>query len=59
MTFDPIISTKMACEPSIMDEESRFLSALAATRLWRIDEMRDKLILVDGHGVTVLRLVRL
>ena len=57
--FGPIISTKMACAPAIMDQESHFLSALADTRLWRIDETRDKLILVDAHGMTVLRLVRM
>jgi putative lipoprotein len=59
MSFGPIVSTKMACPPDIMDQESNFLSALADTRLWRIDETRDKLILVDAHGVTVLRLARL
>jgi putative lipoprotein len=59
MSFGPIISTKMACASAIMDQESLFLSALADTRLWRIDETRDKLILVDAHGVTVLRLVRM
>jgi putative lipoprotein len=59
MTFGPIISTKMACAPAIMDQESHFLSALADTRLWRIDETRDKLILVDAHGITVLRLAKM
>lgn len=59
MSFGPIMSTKMACAPAIMDQEIKFLAALEATRLWRIDEQRDKLILVDAHGVTVLRLVRM
>jgi putative lipoprotein len=59
LSFGPMISTKMACAPAIMDQESKFLSALGDTRLWRIDEQRDKLILVDAHGVTVLRLVRM
>lgn len=59
LSFGPMISTKMACAPAIMDQESKFLSALGDTRLWRFDEQRDKLILVDAHGVTVLRLVRL
>ena len=59
MTFGPIVSTKMACAPAIMDQESHFLSALADTRLWRIDETRDKLILVDAHGKTVLRLAKM
>jgi putative lipoprotein len=58
MSFGPIVSTKMAC-PAFSDHESNFLAALADTRLWRFDETRDKLILVDDRGVTVLRLVRL
>jgi putative lipoprotein len=57
--FGPMISTKMACAPDIMDQEGKFLSALGDARLWRIDEQRDKLILVDAHGITVLRLVRM
>ncbi|MGE3876302.1 MAG: YbaY family lipoprotein [Parvibaculaceae bacterium] len=59
MSFGPIISTKMACAPDIMDQEGHFLAALADTRLWRIDETRDKLILVDAKGITVLRLAKL
>jgi putative lipoprotein len=59
MSFGPIISTRMACAQDIMDQESHFLSALADTRLYRIDEIRDKLILVDAHGITVLRLIRI
>jgi putative lipoprotein len=59
ISFGPMISTKMACAPAIMDQESKFLSALGDTRLWRIDEQRDKLILVDANGLTVLRLIRM
>lgn len=59
MSFAPVMSTKMACAPAIMDQETKFLAALGDTRLWRIDEQRDKLILVDAHGVTVLRLARI
>jgi putative lipoprotein len=58
LRFGPMISTRMACAPAIMDQESRFLSALGDTRLWRFDEQRDKLILVDAKGITVLRLAR-
>lgn len=58
ISFGPMISTKMACAPAIMDQESKFLVALGDTRLWRIDEQRDKLILVDAKGITVLRLAR-
>jgi putative lipoprotein len=59
MNFAAVVSTKMACAQAVTDHESNFLSALADTRLWRFDETRDKLILVDAHGVTVLRLVRM
>jgi putative lipoprotein len=59
ISFGPMISTKMACPPAVMDQESKFLAALGDTRLWRIDEQRDRLILVDAHGVTVLRMARL
>lgn len=59
ISFSPMSSTKMACAPEIMDQESKFLLALGDARLWRIDEQRDKLILVDAHGVTILRLLRM
>lgn len=59
ISFGPMISTRMACAPAVMEQESKFLSALGDTRLWRLDEQRDKLILVDAHGVTVLRLARM
>jgi putative lipoprotein len=59
ISFGPMISTKMACAPAVMNQESDFLSALGDARLWRIDEQRDRLILVDAHGVTVLRLLRM
>ncbi|HTN98576.1 MAG TPA: META domain-containing protein [Nordella sp.] len=59
ISFSPMSSTEMACAPEIMDQESKFLSALGDARLWRIDEQRDKLILVDAHGVTILRLLRM
>ncbi len=57
--FRSMISAKMVCAPEIMDQETKFLSALGDARLWRIDEQRDKLILVDAHGVTILRLLRM
>lgn len=59
MSFGSIVSTKMSCSQAVTDHENLFLSALADTRLWRFDETWDKLILVDAHGVTVLRLVKM
>jgi putative lipoprotein len=54
-----MISTKMACAPDVMDRETNFLAALGDARLWRIDEQRDKLILIDDKGFTILKFVRL
>jgi putative lipoprotein len=59
ISFGPMISTKMACAPDVMDRETNFLAALGDARLWRIDEQRDKLILIDDKGFTILKFVRL
>lgn len=56
LRFSPIAGTRMACEPAAMDQEQRFHDALAATRGWRMDGAA--LVLTDGAGGTVLRLVR-
>lgn len=59
INFSPMSTTRMLCAEDVMDQEGKFLAALGDARLWRIDEQRDKLILVDGQGVTILRLVRM
>jgi putative lipoprotein len=49
MVMDKVFSTKMACTaPALMDQESRFLAALQATRSYRMDG--TKLVLLDGAG---------
>ena len=48
--------TRMACPPAVMEQESRFVAALAAVRGYRQDG--DALLLVDDSGRTLLRLVR-
>ena len=52
-----LISTKMACPPAVMDQESKFMSALQATRSYRMDE-GNKLVLSDATGASRLRFSR-
>jgi putative lipoprotein len=52
----PLISTKMACVPALMDQESRFLQALQAARSLKLEE--TKLVVLDEAGATRLRLDR-
>jgi heat shock protein HslJ len=52
----PLISTKMACVPALMDQESRFLQALQAARSLQLEE--TKLLVLDEAGATRLRLDR-
>lgn len=57
LIIDQVFSTKMACvAPALMDQETRFLEALQATRSYRMDG--TKLLLVDGAGKTRLRFDR-
>lgn len=52
----PLISTKMACVPALMDQENRFLQALQAARSLKLEE--TKLLVLDESGATRLRLDR-
>ena len=56
LRFGPIAGTRMACEAPAMEQETRFHDALATVRGWRRDG--PSLLLTDGVGATVLRLVR-
>jgi len=57
LLVDQVFSTKMACvAPALMDQETRFLQALQATRSYRMDG--TKLVLVDGEGKVRLRFDR-
>ena len=47
-------STRMACPPAVMDQESRFLAALGAVGKARREG--DKLLLLDGDGRVRMRL---
>jgi putative lipoprotein len=57
LIMDQVFATKMACAPeALMDQETRFLAALQATRSYRMDG--SKLVLVDGAGKARLRFDR-
>jgi putative lipoprotein len=55
----PLAATKMACAPAVMDQENKFLRALADARRWMIDEKRGKLILFDAGNREILLLARM
>jgi putative lipoprotein len=59
MSFSPLASTKMACTPAAMAQEQKFHQALEKTRTFRINARERKLILRDGNGTTVARLVKM
>ena len=52
-----LISTKMACARALMDQETRFLAALQATRSYKMTE-ENKLVLSDATGTPRLRFSR-
>ena len=51
-----IVMTRRACPPAVMDQEQRFVAALAAARAYR--QERDVLLLLDEGGRPLLRLSR-
>lgn len=57
LTFGPLATTRMACEPPRMDQEMRFLGALAATR--RFERRGDALTFLGEDGAPVMQLVQL
>lgn len=59
ISFGRLISTQMACTPAAMNQEQKFLAALEAARSWRIDPLRQKLILSGATGATVMVLARM
>ncbi len=52
--FGELLSTKMACDAPLMEQEQKFFSALAAVRGYRMEEGR--LVLLDEAGEPRLRL---
>lgn len=59
ITFGPMISTRMACAPAIMDQESKFLAALGEVRRFTLDSERGKLILFNANSRPVLVLAKM
>lgn len=55
ISFGPMISTKMACAPALMDQEQKFHAALASAAHFRLDLRQGKLFLLDAGERTVLR----
>jgi heat shock protein HslJ len=53
ISFGPIVSTKMACAPEVMDFEAAYLAALGAvTQAHR--QPNNALVLSTGHGADIL-----
>lgn len=59
ITFGPMISTKMACAPAVMDQESKFLAALGDVRRFEVDRERGKLVLFNANSRPVLVMARM
>lgn len=57
LTIGPLVSTRRACAPALMDQEDRFLAALEAVRSYRFDG--PFLLMEDEAGEEVLRFTRL
>ena len=57
--FGSIASTRKACSPAVMDQESKFFAALNDTQTWRVDPVRRKLILMDGNRNPVVVFARM
>jgi putative lipoprotein len=58
LRFQSLGSTKMACAPKVMQQETQFFTALEATRRVRPDDDGIALVLEDEKGDTVAKLVR-
>lgn len=52
--FLPMGSTRMACSPAIMKQESKFHATLEKVTAWRVDEPKGKLVLLDKGGFVVM-----
>lgn len=53
ISFGKMASTRMACPPAVMDQESRFFQALEQVRSYAFD--KGLLLLKDAAGRTTLR----
>jgi heat shock protein HslJ len=55
VSFSDIATTKIACEPDVMDQERQILAALEATTTYSIEG--STMSLSDADGALVLTLV--
>jgi heat shock protein HslJ len=53
LAFSGLGTTRKACPPAVMQQEQKFLAALAATRTFRFTEQHLKLY--DGSGAELVR----
>ncbi len=54
LAIGPLASTRRACPPAQMEQESKFFSGLEASKSYRIED--DKLVLLDDAGATLMTL---
>ncbi len=59
IAFGAMGATQMACPPAVMNQERKFLDALAAARGWRVDEARRKFVLLDADGKPLVVFARM
>jgi heat shock protein HslJ len=57
LTFEPLATTRKACAPAVMDQERKFLAALATTRTYRLDG--TLLRFYDESGAELVRFKQL
>jgi heat shock protein HslJ len=57
LMFGGVGTTRMACAPALMDQEQKFLGALAATRTFRFEGPYLKFY--DGNGAELVRFTEL
>jgi len=57
LTFAPLATTRMLCEPNLMRQETGILAALQSVKSFALVE-GDRLNLLDAGGQPLLRLVR-
>ena len=55
LELGPLGTTRMACAENIMEQEHRFLSALEAARLYRLEDESSLLLVSDEQGQPLLR----
>ncbi len=53
--FLPMVSTRMACSAAAMRQEAKFHATLEKIASWRIDEQKQKLVLLDRGGFELMR----